>query len=109
MKKILPVIVLCIAGSALAAFAADGKATWDDSCAKCHGADGKGDTKMGHKLHIPDLSDAAVQAGFTDEQAVSAVKNGVTDKEGKLRMKAIDGLSDDDIKAVVQYVRALKK
>jgi mono/diheme cytochrome c family protein len=108
MKKFLTLVALCIAGSALAAFAADGKATWEDNCKNCHGPDGKGDTKMGHKLHIPDLSNATVQAGFTDEQAVSAVKNGVKDKDGRLRMKAIDGLSDDDIKAVVQFVRGLK-
>lgn len=109
MKKILPVIVLGLLGSTLAAFAADGAATWDDNCAKCHGPDGKGDTKIGHKLNISDLSSADVQAQFTDEQAFAAVKDGFKDKEGKMRMKAIEGLSDDDIKAVVQHLRTLKK
>jgi cytochrome c553 len=108
MKKILPAIVLCVLGSALAAFAADGAATWSDNCAKCHGAEGKGDTTIGRKLKISDLTDPAVQAQFTDDQAFSAVKDGLKDKDGKLRMKAIEGLSDDDIKAVVKHVRTLK-
>jgi cytochrome c553 len=109
MKKILPVLVLGVLGSALAAFAADGAATWSDNCAKCHGAEGKGDTNIGRKLRISDLSEAAVQAQFTDDQAFSAVKDGFKDKDGKLRMKAVEGLSDDDIKAVVQHLRTLKK
>jgi cytochrome c553 len=109
MKSILPVIVLGVLGSTLAAVAADGAATWDDNCAKCHGADGKGGTTIGKKLRISDLSSADVQAQFTDEQAFSAVKDGYTDKDGRMRMKAIEGLSDDDIKAVVAHLRTLKK
>ena len=108
MKKILVAAVACALGSAVTAWAADAKSNWDDNCAKCHGADGKGDTKMGHKLRIADLTDAKVQAQFTDDQAFAAVKEGVKDKDGAMRMKAIEGLSDDDIKALVLYVRKLK-
>jgi cytochrome c551/c552 len=50
-----------------------------------------------------------VQAQFTDADAFKAVKEGLKDKDGKMRMKAIEGLSDDDITALVQYVRGLKK
>jgi mono/diheme cytochrome c family protein len=109
MKKILIAAVACVLGSAVTAWAADAKSNWDDNCAKCHGPDGKGDTKMGHRLGIGDFTDAAVQAKFTDEQAAVALKVGLQDKDGKTRMKAIEGLSDDDIKALVQYVRGLKK
>ena len=107
MKKILVAAVGIVLGSAATAWAADAKSNWDDNCAKCHGADGKGDTKMGHKLRIADLTDAKVQAQFTDDQAFAAVKEGVKDKDGAMRMKAIEGLSDDDIKALVLYVRKL--
>lgn len=89
--------------------AADAAATFTDQCAKCHGADGKGETKMGKKLGIRDLSDAKVQAAFTDDAVVKAVKEGIKDKDGKVTMKPIEGLSDADITALVPIVRALKK
>jgi cytochrome c553 len=92
-----------------AGFAADAATNWTDLCAKCHGADGKGGTKMGKKLNIADLTDAKVQEGFTDADAVKAMKEGIKDKSGKTTMKPIEGLSDDDMKALVPFVRALKK
>jgi cytochrome c553 len=109
MKRILSVAVVCVLGSAITAWAADAKGNWEDNCAKCHGTDGKGDTKMGGKLRIKDFTDSAVQAQFADADAFKAVKEGLKDKDGKLRMKAIEGLSDDEITALVQYVRGLKK
>ena len=109
MKKSAALTALLILGTALTAHAADAKTNWEDQCVKCHGADGKGQTKMGKKLNIADLSDAKVQASFTDEQAVKAMKEGVKDKSGKQTMKPIEGLSDDDMKALVPVVRALKQ
>lgn len=109
MKRTLPVIVLGLLGSAVASFAADGASIWGDNCAKCHGPTGKGDTTIGKKLKISDLSSADVQAQFTDERAFSAVKDGYTDKDGRMRMKPVEGLSDDDIKAVVAHLRTLKQ
>jgi len=109
MKMTRVLSVLLFLGAALGAYAADAQANWDEHCAKCHGPDGKGQTKMGKKLSIRDFTDAKVQAEFTDEQAVEAMKNGITDKNGKTTMKAIEGLSDEDMKALVPLVRALKK
>jgi len=108
MRKMLAMAVLAMFGPALAVFAADAKTNWEDNCAKCHGPGGKGDTRMGGKLRIRDFTDAAVQAQFTDDDAFKAVKDGLKDAEGKIRMKAIEGLSDDDIKELVKYVRGLK-
>ena len=82
---------------------------WENNCSKCHGADGKGQTKMGQKLSIKDLTDAKVQQAFTDDVAFKAIKEGLKDKEGKTQMKAAEGLSDDDIKGLVKHVRTLKK
>lgn len=102
-------IIFTFAGAALAGFAADAATNWTEACAKCHGADGKGQTKMGKKLSIADLSDAKVQAKFTDEEAFKAIKSGRTDETGKTTMKAAEGVTDEDITALVAYVRALKK
>jgi cytochrome c553 len=109
MKKTI-ILTIATLGAALAtASAGDVKETWEKSCTKCHGADGKGQTKMGQKLSIKDLTDAKVQEAFTDDVAFKAIKEGLKDKDGKTQMKAAEGLSDDDIKALVKHVRTLKK
>lgn len=102
-------LVFIFASAALTGFAADAATNWTESCAKCHGAAGKGDTKMGKKLGIRDLTDPQVQAKFTDEQAFKAMKEGVKDESGKTTMKAVEDLTDADINALVAYVRTLKK
>lgn len=102
-------LALILASAAVSTYGADATANWNENCAKCHGEDGKGNTKMGKKLGIADLTDAKVQAKFTDEQAFKAMKSGVTDDKGKTTMKAIEGLSDADLKAMIPVMRALKK
>ena len=109
MKKILLLTLAFSAAALLSASAADAKENWTKSCVKCHGADGKGQTKMGQKLGIKDMTDAKVQEAFKDEAAFKAIKEGLKDKDGKTQMKAAEGLSDDDIKALVKHVRSLKK
>jgi mono/diheme cytochrome c family protein len=95
----------CLAGLSARA---DATATWTTNCAACHGKDGKGQTMMGRKLSIKDLTDATVQGSFTDAQATAAIHDGVT-VDGTQKMKAFgDKLSDADIKALVAYVRSLK-
>jgi mono/diheme cytochrome c family protein len=97
-------------GGALCGSAAAGdvNAIWNMNCAACHGKDGKGQTMMGRKLGIKDLTDAKVQASFTDDQAAKAIKEGVTDN-GQTKMKAFAAkLGDDDITALVTHVRSLK-
>ncbi len=110
MKKTL--IIGAVTSIALLAattvLAEDGKALYEKHCTKCHGADGKGDTKMGKKLDIKDFTDAKVQASFKDEDLLKAIKEGVKDGD-KTRMKAAEGLSDEEMKALVTYVRAFKK
>ena len=88
--------------------AADAKENYEKNCVKCHGADGKGDTKMGKKLEIKDLTDAKVQAEFTDEKAFKSIKEGIKDGE-KTKMKPAEGLTDDEIKALVAHARTFKK
>ena len=112
MKPITKTTVLLAAMFGLGislAQAEDAKVIWDKQCAKCHGADGKGQTKMGQKLSIRNLADAKVQAEMKDEAAIKAIKDGLKSKEDKVLMKPSEGLSDDDIKALVAYMRTFKK
>lgn len=103
----LAVSLLIASGMSLRA--ADAKALWDANCAQCHGKTGNADTKMGKTLNAKDLTSAQVQASFTDAKATTSIKEGVKEN-GKTTMKAFGGkLSDDDIKALVAYVRTLKK
>jgi cytochrome c553 len=107
MKRILILTVGLLAGG-LVAVAADAKAVFEKDCAKCHGADGKGNTKMGQKLGAKDYTDAKVQAEMKDEKAFKAVKEGLKEKD-KTLMKPAEGLTDQEIKDLVAYMRKFKK
>jgi cytochrome c6 len=109
MKRLLLLSLTCLAVTALSAQAEDAKTNYEKGCQKCHGAEGKGETKMGKKLGAKDYSDAKVQAALTDEAAFKAIKEGFKDKEGTVLMKPSEGLSDDDIKALVAHLRKFKK
>jgi mono/diheme cytochrome c family protein len=109
MKKILATILVgCVAGL-WSVSAADAKANYEHNCAACHGKDGTGDTKMGKKLKISDMTDAKVQAKMKDEEMAKAIKEGLKEN-GSLKMKAFgEKLNDEEISALVKYVRAFKK
>ncbi len=66
MKTILLITTLATT-AALVASAGDAKGIYEKQCAKCHGADGKGQTKMGKKYGARDYTDPKVQADVTDE------------------------------------------
>jgi cytochrome c553 len=93
-----------------AARAAEAADNWAHNCAACHGKDGAGHTRAGKKIGVKDLTDAAYQKSFTDDQAFQDIKNGAKDKDGRTLMSPFAGkLSDDEIKALVSYVRTLQK
>lgn len=108
MKKTILLALAIGFTSALIAHAGDAKEIFDSQCAKCHGADGKGQTKMGQKLGVKDYSDPKVQAELKDDEAFKAIKEGLK-KDDKTVMKAAEGLSDDDIKALVAHMRSFKQ
>jgi mono/diheme cytochrome c family protein len=109
MKKLVIVSLALLVAGAVSVRAADAKENWEKNCTKCHGPDGKGKTKMGEKLGMKDYSDAKVQGAMKDEEMTKAIKEGVKDGD-KTKMKAFgDTLSDDEIKALVKYVRDFKK
>ena len=88
--------------------AAPAAENWENHCAKCHGADGKGQTKAGKKLNLKDYTDAKVQAEMKDADMIKAIADGVFEKE-KEKMKAYkDELSAAEIKEFVAYIRKFK-
>lgn len=109
MKKSRALTASIFLALSVVSSAADPKANWSEYCAKCHGRDAKGQTKQGEKLKIRDYTDPTIQANFTDEQALTAIKQGLTDKNGKFRMHVKEGLSEDEMKALVAYLRTLKR
>jgi mono/diheme cytochrome c family protein len=110
MKRLIVLGVVLLATGAVSARAADAKEIYEKECAKCHGADGKGKTKMGEKLGVKDYTDSKVQDEMKDEEMVKAIKEGVKEKgTDKTKMKAFGDLSDADVKALVAYVRSFKK
>jgi mono/diheme cytochrome c family protein len=109
MKRLLPVAIAAFAMATLSARAGDAKPLYEQNCARCHGADGKGATPIGKKLGVKDYTDPKVQADLKDDAAFKAIKEGLKDKDGKTLMKPAEGISDDDIKALVAYMRTFKK
>ncbi|HTO04826.1 MAG TPA: cytochrome c [Opitutus sp.] len=112
MKNRLPLSLALLGLTAFVAtgFAAPAAENWDNHCAKCHGADGKGQTKVGRKLKVKDYTDAAVQAAMKDEEMLKATAEGVVDEKGKETMKPFkDELSSDEIKDLMAYIRAFAK
>lgn len=110
MKMIAKLSVLAVLVFASSnSFGADAKANWEKHCAKCHGADGKGQTKMGRQAGAKDYTDPKVQAEIKDESAFKAIKEGLK-VNGKEAMKpSADKLSDDEIKALIEQVRSFAK
>lgn len=110
MKHTTKLLAISLAFSAAAALsqAATASENWENLCAKCHGADGKGQTKVGKKLNVKDYTDAKVQAELKDEEMAKAISDGVSDK-GKEKMKAFKGeLSPAEITDLVAHVRKFK-
>lgn len=99
------VLAIGIAGLSGRAFADTGEETFNKKCAMCHGKDGKGQTPMGKKLNIKDLTDDAAQ-GKKDQELEKTILEGKPDT----KMAAFKGkLSGDEIKAVLAHIRSLKK
>lgn len=80
----------------------DPAALYKSKCQLCHGADGKADTPAGQKTGTKDFHSPEI-AKMTDAEFTDAIK------KGKGKMQGYEGkLTDDQIKALVKYVRSLK-
>ena len=100
MKKTI-VCALLIALALPVAVFADGAAIYKTKCAACHGPDGSGQTPVGKNLKIVDLRSPEVQK-MTDAE----ISKLLTEGKGKMPKS---NLSPDDQKAVIAFIRTLKK
>src|SRR5438477_13085698 len=89
--------------------AAEVKQNWEKNCQKCHGPDGKGQTKMGRQSGVKDYTDPKVQEELEDENAVKIIKEGIVEKDKKKMDSHKDKFTDEEIKALIAYIRAFKK
>lgn len=107
MRLLVALVTLALAPAALAApQGPDAAEIWKAKCKSCHGVDGKAQTRMGKSHHIVDLSSPEFQSQHTDAQIRAVIENG-SKKDSK--MKAFKGrLSEEEITALVRYIRALK-
>jgi mono/diheme cytochrome c family protein len=107
MKKLLTISVLICTVALLSARGEEAKVIYEKQCAKCHGPDGKGDTKLGKKAGVKDYTDAKVQAEMKDDVALKAIKEGLQEGD-KVKMKPAENVSDADVKALIAYMRTFK-
>lgn len=98
------VVVVVVAATASTPLAAqDGPTLYKAKCAMCHGPDGKGETPMGKKLNIRDLSSPEVQKQ-TDAELTTIIS------EGKGKMPAFKGkLTAEQFGQVLAHIRELGK
>jgi mono/diheme cytochrome c family protein len=105
VKLNLKVVAACCLAASIAApaFAQSGADTYKAKCAMCHGADGLGATPAGKAMKAASFKDPAIVAA-TDATLIAIVKSG----KNKMPPYA-SKLTDDQIKAVVTYIRTLQK
>jgi mono/diheme cytochrome c family protein len=78
------------------------------NCARCHGADGRGDTPLGHTYHSPDFTDNAWWQKHSDITGTKSLVSIVTN--GKGGMPAFGKkLKSAEIKGLVNYVRRFRR
>ena len=107
-KNALPALLAALAILAVAVWstplaAQDAPTLFKTKCAMCHGQDGKGETPMGKKLNIRDLSSPEVQKQ-TDAELNTIIAKG----KGKMAPFGAK-LTTEQIGQLVAHIRGLCK
>jgi len=89
--------------------AADLKENWEKNCQKCHGPDGKGNTKMGRQSGVKDYTDPKVQEEMKDDSSIKTIKEGIVEKGKKKMDPYAEKFTDEEIKALIAHMRSFKK
>jgi len=96
------IVALLVLGTQAKADGTTTEATYKAKCAMCHGPDGKGETPAGKAMKVKDFGSTEVQK-LTDTEFADAIT------KGKEKMPAVKGLTPDQVKDLVAYVRSLGK
>jgi cbb3-type cytochrome c oxidase subunit III len=97
---LLATTFLLTAAAIPAADQPDGEALYKQKCAMCHAPDGKGYSA----IKTPDFTSPKWQEGKTDKEIAEVIKNG---KPGTAMKSFADQLKEDEIAALVKYIRSL--
>lgn len=112
--------ILCLASTAAAADVAKGKEVYNGAgaCATCHGPEGKGDGPAGASLDPKPKSFAADEFAIdtdgdgktgTETDIFNVITKGAQEFGGSVFMVGRPDLSEEDRKALTQYILSLKK
>ncbi|HEV8131018.1 MAG TPA: cytochrome c [Acidobacteriota bacterium] len=107
LKRTINCLLIILVGvAATQVFASDqktpGEELYKTKCASCHGADGKGETKVGKLMQTPDLTKTPWKHGSSQADAEKIVR------EGWKKMPKYEGkLDSKQIAAVTRYLRKL--
>jgi cytochrome c6 len=102
MLVALVVLGLAVLTSPSASFGDDSAGLYKSKCAMCHGADGKGETPAGKSMKVKDFASDDVKS-MSDADLSDAIA------KGKGKMPPFKTLSADQVKGLVEYVRAFAK
>lgn len=83
------------------------KEIYSIDCALCHNANGDGKTDLAKdmQLSLSDFSDPKTLTGKTDDQLFDLIRKGKDKMPGEDKARA----KDDEVKAVIQYIRNMSK
>jgi mono/diheme cytochrome c family protein len=109
MKKtaVITIIAMLALGLTPLFAAEDGAAIFKTKCQACHGPNGDASTAIAKKQGIKAFSSPEVQK-MTDEELTQMIAEGGKDKKPTHAFKS-KGLTDEQVKALVTFIRSLKK
>jgi mono/diheme cytochrome c family protein len=98
-SKLAWLALVAAAALPLVAAAPDPKATYEKSCQKCHGPDGKGETTAGRAAKVVPLQDPKFAVGEAEFRKLIA--------DNKKHAKPLKKLSEEEIQAAAKHARTL--
>jgi mono/diheme cytochrome c family protein len=87
-----------------------GKATYDEACANCHGADGKGDGAMGANFDVKPTDFSTWPSMPSDERIFGWVRDGGASNGGSALMPSYNrSMNAEQIRDVSAYIKTFVK